>query len=232
MGVADEEQLANQHIIGPQVFGFRLSSTRGVSELDMGFLNSNKFTGTTALYPMGKDPYYTNTFTYFQTPNCEQFDGRGSENLLTVRHSLLASPLSRHSAIMSVNGNPVSGTMGDYIFDSGTTLIVSPVSQAQAFWSAVPNSAPYSGAQGYYTWPCNQSLSVTFSFNGQSFKHGVAAADFNLGYVDVPNGRCLGALVGLNLGLGTRTIVGDVFMKSWYTSFNLNTLQIGLAKPV
>ena len=78
-------------MIPANVFGFRLSSNAGVSELSMGFLNAQKFTGKIRYYPMStlhrfrsllaialtipfvllvKDPYYNDRFTYYQLGQC------------------------------------------------------------------------------------------------------------------------------------------------------------------
>lgn len=109
---------------------------------------------------------------------------------------------------------------------------MAPVAAAQAFFATIPGSAPYRPLAGYYTFPCTATLSISLSFAGSTRQHAIDPRDFNLGYIDYPNGNCLAAYIGQNTGLGTRTIVGDVFMKSWYTSFDVTNSRIGLATPV
>lgn len=83
--------LQSQRIINPALFAFRLSSTPKVSELSMGSVNPNKFTGTFTQFPIAKDAGY-NVFTYFQIAN----------------------------SLANVNGVAIGGTAGTYILDTGT----------------------------------------------------------------------------------------------------------------
>lgn len=62
--------------------------------------------------------------------------------------------------------------------------------------------------------PCasTPSLSFTFMPNGRAWS--VSAADMNLGRVSSTSKSCVGAVVGLDVGLGGSTwILGDTFMK-------------------
>lgn len=77
---------------------------------------------------------------------------------------------------------------------------------AAAFWAQVPGSAPYTPVAGFYTFPCSSTPTVSFSFGGSNVQHKVALNDFNLGYVDHAGGKCLGAYIGADTGLGSRTV--------------------------
>ena len=102
--------------------------------------------------------------------------------------------------------------------DSGTTVIVAPTSDAQAFWNNVPGSAPYAPNPSYYTFPCKtppqvceekerrsalpltfllvRILQVSFTFAGSARPWTISSSDFNLGQVSSGSLNCVGAVVG------------------------------------
>ena len=148
----------------------------------MGFLNTAKFSGKIRYYPM----------SMFTFPLCSSDKADNSFALQSripttpirspttssgnVRSSIHCSGTTANivlEAVSNVNGAPVPGSGGAFIIDTGTTLIVSPVAQARAFWAAVPGSAPYE--DGYYTFPCNSPPAVSLSFSGAVFPHAIAA---------------------------------------------------------
>lgn len=144
--------LADAGVIPKNLFAFRLSSLRGISALDMGYINSKRYSGTPWYYPIAVDPDY-GRFTYFQLAN----------------------------SVHNVNGHPVEGTRGHYLIDSGSTLIMGPSKQAAAFWAAVPGAAPYVFNRRFYTFPCANPPMVSLSFSGSTVVHAIDPKDFNLG---------------------------------------------------
>lgn len=108
-----------------------------------------------------------------------------------------------------VNGAQVTsvGTISSVI-DTGTTLVVAPTADAAAFWAAVPGSAPYAGGNRYYTFPCSSTAVVSFRFGGSTAAWPMSAASFNLGRVSSTSTRCVGSIVGQDLGIDG-WIVGD-----------------------
>lgn len=122
----------------------------------------------------------------------------------------------------AVNGKPVSAVNNfNAIIDTGTTLIVIPTAAAQSFWAAVPNSAPYSGGGGYYTFPCASPPSITFSFGGSTKAWPLQY--LNLGRVSSGSTLCVGSIVGQDVGVNA-WIVGDSFLKSSvYTTFDMSS---------
>ncbi|GAA5905396.1 hypothetical protein JCM6882_003148 [Rhodosporidiobolus microsporus] len=127
---------------------------------------------------------------------------------------------------VQVNGASVGGTF-NAIIDTGTTLIVAPTSFASAFWAAVPNSQAYPSG-GYYTFPCSSAPTVSFTFGGSTTRWPLSA--FNLGRVSSGSTRCVGSLVGQDLGING-VIVGDNFLKNVvYATFDYANNRVGFSQ--
>ena len=111
------------------------------------------------------------------------------------------------------------------IIDTGTTVVVAPPKQAEAFWDKIDNSEAIGG--GYYTFPCADTPEVSFSFGGKEWA--MSKDNFNLGSTSAGSGRCVGSVVGMDTGINA-WIIGDSFLKDVYTSFNLDTKSVGFAE--
>ncbi|GAA6058791.1 hypothetical protein JCM10212_001907 [Sporobolomyces blumeae] len=182
-------------------FALRLSNTAGQSQLTFGGYNRAKVSGYFRYFSVTKDS--GNTFnTYWQIGGSAPF----------------------------VNGNQAISSRVNHILDSGTTLIIAPTSAAQEFWSNVPGSELYD--TGTWTYPCDSPPTVEFSFARITLqKYGVNADDFNLGYLPEDPSRCVGAVMGANLGIGSSWILGDTFLLSWYVAHDVMRGRIGIATP-
>jgi len=112
------------------------------------------------------------------------------------------------------------------IIDSGTTVVVAPTAEAKAFWAKVPNSGVYGG--GYYTFPCATDPSISFAFGSGGTKLSMSLASLNLGMVSSGSSRCVGAVVGADIGING-WIVGDSFLTGWYTTFDLDNNRVGFS---
>lgn len=112
------------------------------------------------------------------------------------------------------------------IIDSGTSLIVAPTAGAKAFWAAVPGATAYGG--GYYAYDCASPPAVSMSFGGASKQWVINQTAFNLGRVSSGSSRCVGAIVGADLGLNA-WIVGDTFFESAYVSFDFGNNRVGFS---
>lgn len=111
------------------------------------------------------------------------------------------------------------------IIDTGTTVVVAPPSEAEEFWSKVPDSEPYAG--GYYTFPCNSVPDVSFSFGGKKWE--MDADTLNLGSTASGSQRCVGSVVGMDVGVNA-WIMGDSFLKNVYTTFDFDKNAVGFAE--
>ena len=103
-----------------------------------------------------------------------------------------------------------------------------PTAAAKQFWAAVPNSATY-GSGGYWTYPCASPPTISFSFGGAFAEQwAVSSSALNLGRVSSGSDRCVGAVVGADIGINA-WILGDSFLQSVYTTFDFSTNQIGFS---
>ncbi|KAG8942477.1 Type I transmembrane sorting receptor [Tulasnella sp. 424] len=133
---------------------------------------------------------------------------------------------------ISVNGSEPTGRF-EAIIDSGTSLIYVPPTVAADLYRAIPDSQEDVNdfGTGFYTFPCDNALSlppISLVFGG--VKYEVNPTDFNLGAVDIFGTRCVGGIVGLDVGLHVpAAIIGVEFMKAWYSVFDLEGMRVGFA---
>ncbi|KZT51973.1 acid protease [Calocera cornea HHB12733] len=131
-----------------------------------------------------------------------------------------------------VNGKTV-GQGFKAAIDTGTTLIYIPTSAATALYAAIPGarSDPDEGS-GMYAYPCASNPSVGFSFAGSPNVYTVDLRDFNLGPASEQD-MCVGGVIGMDI---TDTndeplaIIGDEFLKSWYSVYSFDGPRVGFAK--
>lgn len=130
----------------------------------------------------------------------------------------------------SINVNGQTATQGlSCVMDTGTTAIYVPTSYAQAIYANIPGAtpAPDQGA-GYYAYPCGSSIpEVAFVFGGQSYA--IDSNDFNLGPITQDGTLCAGAIMGMD-GDFNSAVVGDAFLKNWYSVYDAGGNRVGLAK--
>jgi len=130
----------------------------------------------------------------------------------------------------TVNGQIVTSSGYETVIDTGTTAIITPPADAQAFYAQIPGSQPLTGANaGMYTYPCSSVPTVTFNWGGQDWT--VSSANLNFGPVGPGSTDCVGALSGLDTGAGTHVwILGDSWIKNAYTVFDVGQNAVGFAK--
>lgn len=122
-------------------------------------------------------------------------------------------------------------TMGDYstsdtncIIDSGTSLLVGPTAEVAKLASSVGATQT---PMGQYTVDCAKVDSlpdVVFTIDGKEY--GVPGKDT----VIQSSGLCLFAFMGMDLPEGApKWILGDVFMRKFYTVFDQGNKRLGFA---
>ncbi|KAF9224588.1 peptidase A1 [Gyrodon lividus] len=72
--------------------------------------------------------------------------------------------------------------------------------------------------------PCNTIPSVSFTFGGTSFP--LSAAALNLGMNPNDPSMCIGSIVAGKHGIW---IIGNSFLRSVYTAFDLANVRVGFA---
>ncbi|KAH8986124.1 acid protease [Lactarius akahatsu] len=121
---------------------------------------------------------------------------------------------------ISVNGKTVVSRQGATI-DTGTTRVIGDTKNVRAIYDAIPGSN-YIGS-GTWTIPCDISTPVSITFS-EEFQ--VSASTFNLGVLP-DSSACVGGFGAVD-GLGT-WIIGDVFLRNVYTTFDLGNNRVGFA---
>ncbi|CAN8104254.1 unnamed protein product [Discula destructiva] len=149
---------------------------------------------------------------------------------------------------VTVNGKTGGiSTPGQAAIDTGTTLWVAPTTAAKEIMAKVPNALgfPLEG-EVLYIYPCNTSAEYipALEFAGESFP--INPLDFNLGAIESEDivmlalgnqtlvdemaaanvtselaNFCIAGMAGLDLYADENLyIVGDTFIKNWYTVFS------------
>ncbi|KAF8507481.1 aspartic peptidase A1 [Hysterangium stoloniferum] len=134
--------------------------------------------------------------------------------------------------------------------DTGTTLIGAPHDAIVAIYSKIPNSQPLGGTlQGYYQFPCDSDVNISFSFSGQK-SWPINPADFKIStQSDTGDDICMGGIFDLEASIapeepGTgpprrrqnnpsgnpQWIVGDTFLKNVYSVFRYDPPSVGFAQ--
>ncbi|KAF8143642.1 acid protease [Mycena galopus ATCC 62051] len=113
------------------------------------------------------------------------------------------------------------------IIDSGATYMYGPPAAVAKFYRAIPGAG--SIGDGFYVYPCASLPTISFKWGGQAWV--VSPTTFNLG--EFEPGYCVGALVGADLGFGSNVwLLGNVFMRNVYTSFDFDKEAVGFANLV
>jgi len=123
------------------------------------------------------------------------------------------------------NGKKIT-TGAAAIVDSGTSLLTGPtkdVAKLAAMVGAKPN------IMGEYTLDCSTVDQIpNFVFTIDNHEYVLTGRDV----VIESAGTCLFAFMGLDIPSQPLWILGDVFMRKYYTVFNYETKQVGLAKAI
>ncbi|OCB86397.1 acid protease [Sanghuangporus baumii] len=133
---------------------------------------------------------------------------------------------------LSVGGTSISLSSGSSSYaaiDTGTTLVGGPASVISELYAAIPNAQAGTGDyEGYYIYPCSQSVTVEVAFGGRTWS--ISPNDFEL--AQLSTSQCLGAFFDIDMGSSSSTpswIVGDTFLKNVYSVFRYSPASVGFA---
>lgn len=111
------------------------------------------------------------------------------------------------------------------ILDTGTSLIVLPSTLSDLLNSAIGAKKDFGGS---YKVDCNKRDSLpdlTFTLSGFNFT--ITSND----YILKTGGSCISAFMGMDFPdpVGPLVILGDAFLRKWYSVYNLGDDTVGLA---
>lgn len=111
------------------------------------------------------------------------------------------------------------------ILDTGTSLIALPSTLAELINKQIGAKKSFGGA---YSVDCSKRTSapdMTFNLSGYNFT--ISAAD----YIIESGGSCLSGFIGLDIPepTGPLIILGDVFLRKYYSVYDLGNNAVGLA---
>lgn len=206
------ETLMAENKVATKEFAFYLgrakSNTQAQSELTLGGRDTSRFTGPVTQVPVSSE-------TYWQVP-------------------------IDNAEVNGVSAGPT--TKGQAAIDTGTTVILAPNAAAAAIFAKIPGSVPLPLLSGspiitLYAYPCNYAGNVTLGFAGKQFV--INPLDFNFGALTssfasmigsnaVTNALdsavsplCVAGIAGGDIDpVDNLYVVGDVFIKNWYSIFN------------
>jgi len=112
------------------------------------------------------------------------------------------------------------------ILDTGTSLIALPSTLAELLNKEMGAKKSFSGQ---YTVECEKRdvlPDLTFTLNGNDFA--ISAHD----YILEVQGSCISALMGMDFPepVGPLVILGDAFLRRWYSVYDLGEAKVGLAR--
>ncbi|KAH9915938.1 protease [Epithele typhae] len=115
------------------------------------------------------------------------------------------------------------------IIDSGTTLIYGPPADVAKFYKSVEGAELWDESNGLYSFPCDEAPSDAH-FQFDKGWRTISAENFSFGQIDET--RCIGAIAGLDMGLGNHTwVLGDSFLKNVYTAFSFEKNEVSFCYP-
>lgn len=112
------------------------------------------------------------------------------------------------------------------ILDTGTSLIALPSTMAELLNKEIGAKKSYNGQ---YTVECDKRDSLpdlTFTLTGYNFTIGP------YDYILEVQGSCISSFMGMDFPepVGPLAILGDAFLRKWYSVYDLGTNSVGLAK--
>ncbi|KAH8925289.1 acid protease, partial [Atractiella rhizophila] len=138
---------------------------------------------------------------------------------------------------LTAKGKTISGTNMRMLVDSGSSIVNLPADIIQAYAEGIGASIQNQGGGNYVlVMSCGDLATLDFGFNIGGNIYDVAPLDLFVGTTQ--SGQCGIILAATDVSRSDNTplgVVGDTFMKNWYTVFSYNSTtnhQIGFARAV
>ncbi|KAJ3193274.1 Vacuolar protease A [Irineochytrium annulatum] len=134
---------------------------------------------------------------------------------------------------VTLGGKPVALTASHGAIDTGSSLVVVPTADADTINAAI---GAKKSANGQYTVDCAKLASLpdlSITFGGKAFT--LAATDYVLQVGGLGGGnQCVSGFMGMDIPppAGPLWIVGDVFLRKYYSIYDLGNMRVGFAEAV
>ncbi|KAJ7072892.1 acid protease [Mycena amicta] len=195
-----------------------------------------------ALSVFGDDPLFTTLVEQGQVPPVfgVKLADTGSELLFGGVNTALFTGAFRNVSLieedfyalnlqaLDVNNRVVATANGVVaIVDTGTTLLLGDPEGVEILYSAIPGAKDASQilGPGFFTVPCNRVPTAGITLGNQVFN--VAPAIFNLGLLE--GNDCVGGVASVD-GIPF-WVLGDIFLRNFYTVFDQGHSRVGFATP-
>lgn len=199
------------------MFAFKLATTG--SELYLGGVNPDLYTGSFTYVPV----------TAKVSPPIPLLYPDDVSNLPFLRQAYWQVKMDSVTVINTGPKRPTPLPRIEAIIDTGTTLIIGDAKNVKSFYAQIPGAkdAAKTVAPGYYTVPCDAVPTVQLTFGRKAFE--IPPEAFNLGRVDGGSEDCVAGIVSSGTSQSF-WIVGDVFLRGVYTSFDLGANRVGFVE--
>nr|CDJ85007.1 Peptidase A1 domain containing protein [Haemonchus contortus] len=129
-----------------------------------------------------------------------------------------------------VRGTTITNETQGAVVDTGTSLIVGPTNAVQKLQNLFSSSGATNATGGVYQIECNNTSklpAVVFTLGGHEFV--LQGSD----YVIQNNGTCRLGFLAFDIPpmMGPPWVLGDVFLRKYYTVFDHGNKRVGFAKP-
>ncbi|KAG2037492.1 aspartic peptidase domain-containing protein [Suillus americanus] len=131
-----------------------------------------------------------------------------------------------------VEGKYVSGDV-DAVIDTGSSFIYVSQALANSIYANILGAGPAANySSGFFSFPCDSNPTISFSLGGHDF--GLSIQDFKLGQDGYGSTNCIGGIIGLDDAfMEGIVIIGNAFMKSWYSVFDYSHgARVGFAPSI
>ncbi|KAJ7607425.1 acid protease [Roridomyces roridus] len=116
------------------------------------------------------------------------------------------------------------------VVDSGTNVVYGPPADVATLHEKVPGADLFMVEEGssLYSFPCESVPSIAFSWGGKDWA--IPTTTMSQGLTEEGSSQCIGAVVGLDTGLGDNVwVLGDPWMRGLYSVFDFDKEAMGFA---
>jgi len=130
---------------------------------------------------------------------------------------------------LSAAGKTVSSNL-IAIADTGTSLLAGPTDAIKTLIASFPSGIVTPAVHGEYIVDCaktSQLPELTFTIGGKPFT--LSGDEYTIKVAAGGQTECLLGMMGIDVPAGPLWIMGDVFLRKYYTKFDYGNNQLGFA---